>query len=91
MSEEERVDYIYIAGFFLVGAYILYRGFREFKILIIPGIYFLFLGGWRLADKLIAGAELMQGVYAWIIRGITLCVLVATGILYYMKYMRGKN
>lgn len=85
------MDYIYIAGFLLVGAYLLYRGFREFKILIIPGVYFLFLGGWRLADKLMPEAELMQGVYAWIIRIVSLFVLAAVGAVYYIKYIREKS
>ena len=85
------MDYIYIVGFFLAGAYLVYRGVREFKIIIIPGIYFFLLGIWRLADKLIPGVELMGGVYAWIIRIVSLCVLAATVIIYYMKYMRKKN
>ena len=53
--------------------------------------YFFLLGIWRLADKLIPEIELMGGVYAWIIRIVSLCVLAATVIIYYMKYMRKKN
>ena len=81
------MPYLYGAGLLIVGGYLIYMAVKEFRILFIPAIYFLFLGIWRFAD-IYTDAELMQGVYAWILRGISLAVMLATALIYYFRYRK---
>ncbi len=81
------MSYLYVVGLWIVGIYLIYMAIKEYRILFIPAIYFVFLGAWRLAD-IYTATNLMQGVYAWILRGISFGVLVVTGVIYYMVYRK---
>ncbi len=81
------MSYLYVAGLWLVAVYLVYMAVKEYKILWIPAIYFIFLGAWRLAD-IYTEVSLMQGTYAWILRGISLAVVLITGGIYYAVYRK---
>ena len=81
------MPYLYVVGLWIVGIYLIYMAIKEYRILWIPAIYFVFLGAWRLAD-IYTVTNLMQGVYAWILRGISFGVLVITGVIYYLIYRK---
>ena len=81
------MPYIYVIGLWIVGIYLIYMAVKEYRILFIPAVYFLFLGAWRMAD-IYTSVSLMQGGYAWILRGISFVVMLITGILYYIVYRK---
>lgn len=85
------MDYLYAAGFTLIGIYLIYYAIKEFRFLLLPGIYFVFLGIWWLASQLTPETDLLGGIYAWILRGISAVVLLVTGLIYYFKYKRPHN
>lgn len=85
------MGYIYTAAFVIIGIYLIYNAIKEYRFLLLPGIYFIFLGGWWLANELLPDVNLMSGVFGWIIRGLSVVVLVITGLIYYFKYKRNKN
>ena len=81
------MTYLYIVGFFLIGIYLVVMGIKEYRFLLLPGIYFIFMGAWWLVDIPLE-ANLQSGVYVWILRGISAVVLGATGLIYYFKYYK---
>ena len=81
------MPYLYVVGLWIVGIYLIYMAIKEYRILFIPAIYFVFLGAWRLAD-IYTATNLMQGGYAWVLRGISFGVLVVTGVIYYLVYRK---
>lgn len=85
------MGYLYTAGFALLGIYLIYNAIKEFRFLLLPGIYFIFLSGWWLANELIPEVDLLGGAYAWILRGISAVVFVITGLIYYFKYKKTKD
>ncbi|MEE0059582.1 MAG: hypothetical protein UE295_02010 [Acutalibacteraceae bacterium] len=80
--------YLYIVAFFLIGIYLIITGIKDYRILLVPGVYFLFLGAWWLADVLLTEVNLLGGIYSWIIRAISAVILLVTGIIYYFKYYK---
>lgn len=82
------MDYLYTAGFALFGIYLIYNAIKEFRFLLLPGIYFVFLSVWWLTNQLIPDVDLLGGIYAWILRGISAVVLVITGLIYYFRYKK---
>ncbi len=81
------MPYLYVVGLWIVGIYLIYMAIKEYRILWIPAVYFILLGAWRLAD-IYTTANLMQGGYAWALRGISFGVLVVTGLIYYVIYRK---
>ncbi len=80
--------YLYIVAFFIIGIYLIFTGIKSYRILLLPGVYFLFLGGWWLADVLLVNVDLLGGIYSWIIRAVSAVVLLVTSIIYYFKYYK---
>lgn len=78
------MGYVYAALWFIVGIILFVRFRREGKIIIPISIYFLFLGGWWLANEFVE-ADLLHGTYAWILRGISAAVIAVCGIYYFKK------
>lgn len=81
------MNYLYIIVFFLSGIYLVFTAIKEYRFLLLPGIYFIFLGAWWLIDIPVQ-ADLLNGVYGWIIRAISAIILLATGAIYYFKYYK---
>lgn len=80
--------YLYIVAFFLIGIYLIVTGIKAYRVLLLPGVYFLFLGAWWLADVLLADVNLLGGIYSWIIRAVSAVILLITSIIYYFKYYK---
>ena len=84
------MGYVYAAAWFLVAVVLFVRFRKEGKIIIPISIYFLFLGGWWLANEFVE-ADLLHGTYAWILRGISVAVIAVCGIFYYHKRRKDKS
>lgn len=82
------MEYLYAIGFFIIGIYLIYNAIKEFRFLALPGIYFMFLSIWWIVNKLTPDIDLMGGIFGWILRGISVVVLIITGVIYYFKYKR---
>lgn len=81
------MTYLYIVTFFLTGIYLVVKAIKDYRFLLLPGIYFIFMGVWWLIDIPLK-ADLQSGVYMWILRGISAIILLATGLIYYFKYYK---
>ena len=81
------MEYLFIGVFFLIGIYLVVTAIKEYRFLLLPAVYFMFLGSWRLAD-LFTQADLHSGIYAWIVRAVSAIVLIITGLIYYFKYYK---
>ena len=85
------MGYLFTAMFFIIGIYLIFNAIKEFRFLLLPGIYFVVLGIWWLIDELTPGIDITGGMFAWGIRGVSLVVLIITGAIYYFKYYRNRN
>ncbi len=77
--------YVYTGIWFLVGLILITRMGKENKIFYAAGGFFLFLGGWWLADILLE-ADLMAGPWSWVLRGVSAVMLVILGAFYMKNY-----
>jgi len=75
--------YIYAAVWFILAAYLFYVGIKENRFFLIVAPFFVFLGGWALADELTA-VDLMSGAYGWIYRGVAILMLIICALKYYL-------
>ena len=87
---EGFTGYIYAATFFIIAIYLFVHAFKSHKILFLLSVYFLFMGGWYLADQLLVDINLFVGMYSWIFRGVALVVLIICAIVYVI-YRRNKG
>ena len=76
--------YVYAVLWLLVGLILLIRFGRENKIFYLLGGFFLVLGVWWGADAY-TGAGLFEGVWGWVLRGLTAAVLVIACVAYYRE------
>ena len=81
------MTYLYIIGFFLIGIYLVVMGIQEYRFLLLPAIYFIFMGVWWSVDIPLE-VDLQAGIYVWILRIVSALVFVVTGLIYYFKYYR---
>lgn len=82
------MGYLYALGFLIIGIYLIYNAIKEFRFLLLPGIYFIILCIWWIINQLTPDIELTNGIFGWILRGISVVVLIITGLIYYFKYKR---
>lgn len=80
------MNYLYSGIWFVVAVLLFVRFRKESKTIYLLSGYFTFMGIWWLADAIMS-VDLMSGIYAWILRGVSfvvvLCLLLA--------YFRSKN
>ena len=74
---------LFAVMWFLIAGYLFFLGVREDRFCLFIAPFFLFLGGWALADQ-ISSADLMAGAYLWIYRGVAVVMLIICGIKYYI-------
>ena len=74
--------YLYAAMWLLIAGYLFYLAIKGERIFFIIAPFFVFLGGWALADEL-TSVDLMGGVYGWIYRAAAIAALVACAVWYY--------
>lgn len=82
------MGYLYAMAFLIIGIYLIYNAIKEFRFLLLSGIYFILLGVWWVINQLTPNIDLTGGVFGWILRGISVVVLIITGLIYYFKYKR---
>ena len=76
--------YVWAVLWFILAAYLFYLAFKESRFFFIVAPFFIFLGGWALADELL-DTDLMAGVWGWIYRGVALIVLIVYGVIYFVS------
>ena len=76
------MEYVYPAIWFMAGLILIARMGKENKIFYLAGAFFLFLGGWWLADVLLT-VDLMSGVWGWVLRGVSAVMLLILGAFYF--------
>ena len=86
------MHYIYAVMMLAAGLILIFSLSKENKVFYVAGGYFILLGGWLMADKLLPERELFAG--AWgiafkVITGVILVVLVAVFAKEYRKKGRG--
>ena len=81
--------YVYAVLWLLVGLILLIRFGRENKIFYLLGGFFLVLGIWWGADAY-TGAGLFEGVWGWVLRGLTAAVLVIACVAYYRETKKNR-
>ena len=74
--------YVYMALWFICGILMIFRFGKENMIFYWLGAFFLFMGGWWLADILLP-VDLFQGPWPWVLRGVSVCALAAAIWAYY--------
>lgn len=79
---------IFAAMWFILAAYLFYLAVREDRFFFLIAPFFLFLGGWALAD-LLTETDLMAGAFLWIYRGVAAVMLIICGIKYYFMRRSG--
>lgn len=74
--------YLYTAMCLLAGFLLIFRMGKENRVFYPVGGYFLFLGVWWAADAL-SPENLFSGVWGWVFRAVTACVLVLACVAFY--------
>lgn len=81
------MTYLYIVAFLLIGIYLIFSAIKEYRFLLLPGVYFIFMGAWWIADISLE-VNLQVGIYVWILRIVSAVVFAITGLIYYFKYYK---
>jgi hypothetical protein len=80
---------ILCALWLILAAVMVYYAFKVHRFLFVPAFFFLFLGGWGLADML-SPVDLMAGVWLWIYRGVAVAALIICGLRYWLYRRNGR-
>ena len=78
------MGYVYAVLWFVVSALLFVKFRKESRIVYVLSAYFVFTGFWWLANQF-TEADLMTGSYGWILRGVSLAMLVVLGIVYVLE------
>ena len=82
--------YLYVVLWFAVGLLLLFRFGKENKIFYFLGGFFILLGFWWLADTVTESA-LFEGVWGWVLRGVTAVALILACKVYYDETKRSRE
>ncbi len=88
------MQYFYAILWFIVGLVLLFSLSKENKIFILAGGFFLFLGGWWLANALLPEIDLFAGTWGIVLRsvsGVALVILTAAFLREYRAGVRKKK
>lgn len=77
------------ALWFVLAAVMVYYAFKVHRFLFVPAVFFLFLGGWTLAD-LLSPADLMAGVWLWVYRAVAVVMFAVCGLRYWLYKKNGR-
>ena len=84
------MTYVYAGMWFIVGLILIFRMGRENRIFYVAGAFFLFLGGWWLADAMIP-ANLFAGGWSIVLRVITAIALVLMCVAFFKENKKNKE
>lgn len=82
-----HMGYFYAILWFIVGIILIFSVSKENKIFCFAGAFFIFLGGWWLADAILP-QNLFQGRWGWVFRIITLLALAVFSVAFYLERRR---
>ncbi len=82
------MEYVYAGMWVIAGLILIFRMSRENKIFYFAGGYFIFLGGWWLADALLPTVHLFSGGWGMALRVITGLALAAVCIVFFRDYRK---
>lgn len=74
--------YIYSALWLIIAIYLFVQAFKTHRFLFFLSAYFLFMCGWYLANELLTNINLFAGFYSWILRGVSIAVLLVCAVVY---------
>lgn len=83
-------EILYAVLWFAVSLLLLFRFRRENKVFVPLGLFFLLLGGWWLAAA-VFDAPLFEGVWLWVLRGVTAVALFLACWVYYKETKRSRE
>lgn len=82
------MNYFYGAMWLAVGLILIFKLNKENKIFYFIGGYFIFLGGWWIANELIPSVNIMEGPWGIALKVISAIVLAIIGVFYYKTYWK---
>lgn len=80
--------YVYSALWFILAIYTFYHAVKNYRFLFLISGFFVFMGGWYLADELLTGIDLFSGVYGYIYKGVAIAVLIVCVVIYLRRRSR---
>lgn len=83
-------SYLYVVLWFAVGLILLFRFGKENKVFYLLGGFFMLLGCWWLADA-VTDSSLFEGVWGWVLRGVTAVALIIACKVYYDETKRSRE
>lgn len=78
------MGYIYTVLWFITALLLFFKFRKESRIVYVLSGYFIYLGFWWLANQLLE-ADLMNGIYGWIFRGVSLVMLIILAVVYLLE------
>ncbi len=84
------MTYLYAAMWFLIGLILIFRMGKENRVFYGVGAFFLLLGGWWLADAVLS-VNLFEGIWIWILRGITAAALLLASLAFAREYRKDRK
>ncbi|MBQ8133093.1 MAG: hypothetical protein IJ192_01575 [Clostridia bacterium] len=81
------MGYVYAVLWLIIALTLFVRFRKESKAVYLFSAYFLILSGWWLADELLI-VDLMDGIYAWILRAFSVIILLTAVFVYYKDRKR---
>lgn len=76
------MNYLYSGIWFIVAVLLFVRFRKESRIVYLLSGYFTFMGIWWLADEILS-VDLMNGIYGWILRGVSFFVVLCLLLMYF--------
>ena len=78
------MGYVYAGMWFIIAIILIVRFRKESKVIYVLSAYFAVMGCWWLVNEFVS-IDLLNGTYGWILRGVSVVVLVSAVIAYYME------
>ncbi len=78
------MGYVYAVLWFIMAGLLFFKFKNESRVVYILSGYFVFAGCWWLANQFVE-VDLMSGNYGWVLRGISLAMLVMLFVTYILE------
>ena len=78
------MGYLYSALWFVMAIVLFVRFRKESIVVYILSAYFVLAGAWWLVDQLVE-VDMLNGVYGWILRIVSVVMLISVGVAYVVE------